>query len=104
MDEKGYANAAPDENATYECQAEHAESKLKVKDVDAAERFPLVFEIPSCPHSVCSNKVYTTFYSYRIQKHLFLYTNSYLTCVIMTSLYRYDIILFDNEFPQSNQI
>lgn len=59
VDKKCYANAAPDENATYECQAEHAESKLKVKDVDAAERFPLVFEIPSRPHSVCSDKMAT---------------------------------------------
>ncbi|XP_075519450.1 protein LEO1 homolog isoform X1 [Primulina tabacum] len=59
VDKICYANVAPDENATYESQAEHAESKLKVKDVDAAERFPLVFEIPSRPHSVCSDKMAT---------------------------------------------
>ncbi|XP_073142252.1 protein LEO1 homolog isoform X2 [Henckelia pumila] len=53
-------NIAPDENATYECQAEHAESnKLKGKYVDAADKLPLVFEIPSSPPSSCSNKMAT---------------------------------------------
>lgn len=59
VNNKRYANVAPDENATYECQAEHAESKLKGKYVDAADKLPLVFEIPSHPRSSCSDKMAT---------------------------------------------
>ncbi|KZV21702.1 hypothetical protein F511_02860 [Dorcoceras hygrometricum] len=54
VDKKCYANVAPDENATYECQTDHAESKLKDKYIDAAETLPLVFEIPSSPRSSSS--------------------------------------------------
>ncbi|XP_075516598.1 protein LEO1 homolog isoform X1 [Primulina tabacum] len=59
VDKKLYANVARNENSSYKCQAEHAVSNFKGEYVDAADKLPLVFEIPSRPHSSSSDKMAT---------------------------------------------